>query len=144
MAALLRLLAAVAMAVALALPGVSDEGGENNGGVGVWVLPRASCVPPIAAAPRAVRNGVPIAQDCLMKVSDECGPTAATFVDDMSGLPVSLHVSGSVVRVPASLLQALAAMPLPTASVLITDSQHVGYVALIAVHANGTATIRVF
>jgi hypothetical protein len=144
MAALLRVLVATALAIALALPGVSDEGGENSGGLGVWVLPRASFVPPIPATPRDTRSAHSISQDCVMQLSSECGAAAGTFVEDMAGVPVALQVTGSTVRIPAALLQAMALHPSATATVIVTDSQQLGYVVRIAMNGNGTATIRVF
>jgi hypothetical protein len=143
MARVLRVLAAIAFAIAFALPGVTDEGGENGSGTGVWVLPSAACAPVVCGVPREVRT-VPCNVDCVMRVSSDCGHTGATFVDDMTGLPVALQVSGSQVRLAASLLQALAGAARPTATVLIVDGHQFGYALTITVNAGGTATIRVY
>jgi hypothetical protein len=142
MATMLRVLVAAALALALALPAVGDEGGENTGGMGVWVLPRWSFVAAVPGPVRDCRQAHPIGADCVMQISSECGPAAATLVDELSGLPVSLPVSGSLVRIPATLLQALAQSSAP-ATVVVADSEQRGYVMTITFGAPGTATISV-
>lgn len=144
MTSLLRLLAALALAICLALPGVGDDGGENGGGTGVWVLPRATYLtPPCGGAPRASLLAHSIHQDCVMQVSEEVGAATASFVDNLSGVPCALPVVGTSVRIPAALLQSLAGLSLPTATVLIADAAQIGYVIHITVNGDATATIRV-
>jgi hypothetical protein len=142
MALLLRLLFAFAVAIALALPGFGDEGGGGDGGV--WVLPACAQGPAPCGEARDVRTGVAVGRDLVLQVSQGCGPTTATFVDEMSGVPVSLQVSGSLVRVPSSLLMALTQLPSPSATIVIMDSQHRGYVIQVVVSSDGTASVRVF
>lgn len=144
MASFFRLLAAFAVAICLALPGVGSEGGENGGGTGVWVLPRATFLtPPSGAAPRDMLAAHNITQNCVMQMSEEVGIATATFVDDMSGIPVELAVNGSIVTIPAVLLQSLVGLSTPTATVLIADAAQMGYVIQILARTDGTATIRV-
>src|SRR5688572_13626591 len=109
-------LLALALVAWLAVPGVGGDGGENGGGTGVWVLPRASTLTcstgsgvPIACESR------PITQDFFLLLSSEVGVASATLVDACSGLPVSLPVIGTVLRVPASLLQTISHNPVPSA-----------------------------
>jgi hypothetical protein len=145
MVSVLRVLVAAALALVIALPGVGFQGpGTNSGGVGVWVLPFAAPLTPPGGEPRATRTGLSIAQDCVLELSPDCGPVVATFVDDMTGEPVALHVSGSLVRIPASLMQALVGLPQPTATIVIADSEQRGYVIEITVAAGGTASVRVY
>src|SRR5204863_6393389 len=120
----------------------------NAGGTGVWILPRAGCVNiglglnAVARETRVLQ--APLNADCGMLMSVEVGNAVATFVDTLSAVPVSLPVNGSQVRLPASLLQALAQTPTRTASVLITDAAQVGYVMHISIDPQtGNATIRV-
>lgn len=143
MTSLIRVLAAIAFAICLALPGVGSDGGENGGGTGVWVLPRATCLtPPIGAAPRDQKT-VPIQADLQMQMSAEVGVACATFIDDTSGVPMALSVTGSLVTIPATLMQSLAGLSSPSGTIVIADAMQVGYVIQIVVHSNGTATIRV-
>ncbi len=95
-----RILAALAIAICLALPAVSGEGGETGGGSGVWVLPRASC---LAAPSPVARISSPVMAvgEITLNIDPELGPVVATMVDDMTGLPMALPVVGSQVRVPA-------------------------------------------
>ena len=140
---LLRVLAALALALALALPAVGDEGGENSGGMGVWVLPRPSFVPPLPAVSRATRP-FSITRDCVLQLSADCGPASGTIVDDVTGVPVALQVSGSTVRIPAALLQALAQDSTSTATAIISDSQQLGYVIKITFTGQGSASVTVY
>jgi hypothetical protein len=143
MALLFRVLVAVAIAIALALPGFGDEGGEGNSG-GVWVLPMCSQGPATSCQPRASLAGVPLGNELVLQVSAGCGPATATFVDEVTGVPVSLQVSGSLVRVPSSLMSALVELPSPKATIVIMDSQHRGYVIEIVANSNGTAALRAY
>jgi hypothetical protein len=147
MKSLSRILLALALAVWVALPGVGSDGGENAGGTGVWILPRACWLNSGLGmgAPRDSRVlQAPLTADCAMMMSVEVGNAVATFVDTLSGVPVSLPVSGSLVRLPVSLLHALSQSPQPTANVLITDAAQVGYVIHISIDPQtGNATIRV-
>jgi hypothetical protein len=145
MISLLRVLAALVFALCLALPGIGGDGdgGENGGGTGVWVLPRAGFLtPPATGAPRATLS-ISVNQDCLLQLSPEMGAATGTFVDDVSGSPVSLGISGSTARIPCALLQSLANMTVRTATVLVSDAAQLGYVIEITVHMDGTATLHV-
>ncbi len=143
MKSLTRVLVAVALAIWLALPGVGGDGGENGGGTGVWVLPRAQFLTQqLGAVPRASLSQHNLAQDVFMQLSPEIGVAMATFVDSATGVPVALPVNGTIVRLPANLLQAMAAAHVSTASILITDAVQVGYLITIVI-VNGKANIFV-
>ncbi len=142
----LRWLVAFALAICMALPVLGGEGGENGGGTGIWILPRANFLTMNggAAAPRDVRT-VGLSQDVLMEVHTDLGSVSATFVDQVSGSPVALQVQGRVVRVSASLLQMLGTMSTKTAYITIADATQLGYLIRISVDPiAGTATIQVF
>lgn len=110
MKSLLRPLVAIALAVWLALPLFGSEGGNNAGGTGIWILPRATFLASgmSQSAPRATKDLLANGQDLVMELSSECGACSATFVDELSGQPVALQANGGLVRLPASLLQSLA------------------------------------
>ncbi len=148
MTSLSRILLALALAIWVALPGVSSDGGENAGGTGVWILPCAANLNSgsgLGGMPRSSRSfQAPLTTDIAMMMSVEVGNATATFVEQVAGVPVALPVNGSLVRIPATLLQALAHAPQPSASILITDAAQVGYVIHVVIDPqSGTATIRV-
>jgi hypothetical protein len=146
MKALRNALLALALAAWLAVPGVGGDGGENGGGTGVWVLPRASTLTSStgSGAPIACESS-PITQDKFFLLSSEVGVASATLVDTCSGLPVSLPVLGTVMRVPATLMQAIAHNPVPSATVVVADAANVGYVIKIVVDPlTGTAQFHAY
>ncbi len=119
MKSLLRLLAALALAIWVAVPVVGSDGGDNAGGTGIWILPRATCLASgmEVTPPRAAKVLTTFNHDVVMQVSSECGAVVATFVDDLSGQPVSLATFSGQVRIPASLLQAMAGSSCPKAPI---------------------------
>jgi hypothetical protein len=135
-----------ALLIAFALPGIGNDGGENGGGSGVWVLPRACFLTsqtgssaPLAFATR------PMNQDLVMTMSAEVGVASGTFLEALSSVPVAVPVVGSTVRVPASLLQALALLQLPQATVVVSDAAQFGYVLKITVNpSTGTVLIQAY
>jgi hypothetical protein len=135
-----------ALLLAFALPGFGDDGGENGGGSGVWVLPRAcfltplsGSTPPLASMQRSIN------QDLVLQLSAEVGVASGTFLESLASVPVAVPVSGSTARVSASLLQSLALLPVPQATVVISDASHLGYVLKITVTAaTSTALIQVY
>lgn len=140
-----RILVGIALLVWLAIPAAGHGGGgENAGGTGVWILPRA--VPLCAAASATpVRESKLISdlgQDLMMSVSGECGIAVATFVDDITGVVTALPVSGALVRLPASLLQAMVASSCPQANIVVSDCNHVGYLIELRL-APGSQTISI-
>lgn len=148
MTSLSRILLALALAVWVALPGVGSDGGENAGGTGVWILPCAASINSgsgLGGTPRDSRVlQAPLTADVAMQMSVEVGNAVATFVEQMAGVPVALPVNGSIVRIPATLLQALAQAPHPNANILITDAAQVGYVIQVSIdRQSGAVTIRV-
>ena len=141
---LFRILAALALAIALALPAVGGEGGETGGGTGVWVLPGARylSIGPLGAVRESRSFG--ITQDIVMQISSQGGIASATFVDDLTMLPVSLPMSGMQVRIPSSLLQALSESSSPTGTIMIVDAQQFGYLMRLTVSSAGQATVDVY
>jgi hypothetical protein len=141
----LRGLLLVGLILGLTLRGISGEGGDNAGGTGIWILPQAGSLtqgPP--GAPRAVLNLASLNQDVNLSVSVQCGMVSASFVDGLSQAPVSLPVTGSVVRLHASLLQAMAAAGSTHASIVIVDAAQVGYrIEVVVDCALRTAIIKV-
>jgi hypothetical protein len=125
-----RLLAGIALLLWLALPVVSSDGGENAGGTGVWILPRAVqlVANPTSGPPRESHLCNNLSQDLVMVASNECGNVVATLVDEVSGVSTALSVSGTVVRCPGHLLQTLVSTGVRKAHIVISDSSQTGYV----------------
>lgn len=141
-----RALLALLLAAWFTLPSTGDDGGENAGGTGVWILPRSTFL----AATACTGGGVPreaktftLASDIVLALSSEVGEATATWIDEIAGVAVSLPISGGQVRVPATLLQALGNAPLRQATIVIADASHAGYVLEVDVAANGTVTVGV-
>lgn len=140
-----RVLVSVALLVWLAIPAIGNGGGggENAGGTGVWILPRAM---PLAAGAlvrdsRVISN---LSQDQVLGVSAECGAVVATFVDEMTSVATALPVSGSFVRIPRALMQAMVATNCPKANIVVADQSQVGYLLeLVLVPASGSIAISV-
>lgn len=145
MKSILRLLAALALAVWVAVPTFGNDGGDNAGGTGIWILPRASFLATgsTEAGPRASKVLSSFSQDIVMQVSNECGTCVATFADELSGQQVSLQAYGGLVRVPASLLQALVGSSCSKAHIVIADASQLGYVLSIDRRDDGSLVLRV-
>lgn len=150
----LRNVLALVVAFWLAIPTTSSDtlGGENNSGTGVWILPCCAQVNNLtggvgSGAPRMEITIAGLTGDIGLRVSDQCGAVAATFIDDISGLPVSLPVAGRVVVLKESLLRALAQSAahnvIAKASIVVTDALQRGYVLRIAAHAGGRFVLQV-
>lgn len=144
MMSLLRLLLALVTATIIALPIISSDGGENGGGTGIWILPRARflCAGP-APAPLDSKNLATLSVDLVMQVSAECGACVATLIDEVSGVPVSLPAVGSRIRLSAALLQVVASGG-GRASIVILDSSGLGYSLKVTTSSSGGATIAVY
>ncbi len=144
---LLRVALVSLLALWLASPTTGSEGGENGGGTGVWILP--ACVPMpettlTGTQFRASHVVASVANDVVLRTSNEMGATVATFTDELSGTPVALTVVGHNVRCPRAALEALANSPLPSATIVCTDADQRGYVILVRVDpATGKVTFRV-
>jgi hypothetical protein len=145
MKSLLRPLVALAVAVWLALPLVGNDGGNNAGGTGIWILPRATFLASgmSQSTPRATKDLLANGQDVVMEVSSECGECSATFVDELSGQPVALQTSGGLVRLPAALLQSLACAAGTKAHIVITDANQLGYLLTIDRREDGSLILKV-
>ena len=140
---LTRSLLALMLAIGLALPVVGGEGGENGGGTGIWILPRASFLSAQTVAPRDTRS-ISTQGNLVVQVSADVGVCTATSIDGLTGLPVALPVNGNQITIPGALLQAIGNTPTKTANVVIADAFQVGYLLRISVGANGCATVMVF
>jgi hypothetical protein len=142
-----RFLVGIALLVWLAIPAIGNGGGgENAGGTGVWILPRAMplCAGVGTAEIRETKLVTSLIQDLVMSVSAECGAAAATFVDEMSAVPTALPVSGSLVCIPRNLLQAMVTAGSPRATIVVADANQIGYVIeLTLVPATGAISITV-
>ena len=147
MSSLLRKALVLLVAAWLAIPTVCDEGGENNGGTGVWILPACANVPATGA-----QGGAPVrgqfersdaSTDVKMELASQMSSAVATFVDEVSGSPVALPVTGRIVTVPKQLLQTLKQTAL-TGSIIISDAAQRGYVLGLQVSSAGVVKISVY
>lgn len=138
-----RVLVAIALAIWMALPGFGDDGGDNAGGTGIWILPRASYLAgdSLDGAVRAQRLPSP-GMDMLVAVASNCGSCSATFVDELAGQPVSLQMFGGLVRVPASVLQSLPSGPGLKAHLVICDATQLGYVVRVERREDGSLVLK--
>lgn len=82
--------------------------------------------------------------DVIMRTAGQMGAASATFVDDMSGVPVSLTVSGRLVTLPKTLLQALESSVKKTATIVITDAVQSGYVMRVTILPDGSVKIAIY
>lgn len=137
-----RFLFALILAILLALPSISGDGGENGGGTGVWVLPRATFLASGVVEPRAVQQVTP-GQDLILEMSSEVGMATAVFVDDLSQVPISLPVNGLNVRMPAAVMQSFLGCSAQTATIMISDASHMGYLIRVVTQSNGTLSMQV-
>jgi hypothetical protein len=152
MKALRRLTLFAALALCLALPGIGSdgEGGENAGGTGVWILPRANFLAAgelecRSEAPRATMSFASANTNVAITTSTELGDFSAVLVDPISGIPVSLTKSGSDVLVPAELLKQLCEVGCQVADIVITDAQQLGYVIAIEFdQATGQVSMKAY
>jgi len=145
---MLRVLLATVLVAWIAQPTLGG-GGENAGGSGVWILPRAQALAcssgtPLSA-PRSQFTVVGLASDLRLQVSNEMGMAVASLVEDLSGTPVPLSVSGLIVEVPSAMLVAIGAQPTTEAMVLISDANQLGYVLALEVDAaNDQVVVKVW
>ena len=140
-----RVLVAIALVIWTALPILGSDGGDNASGTGIWILPRAGYLACDAqnAEVRAQRNLPTSCQDLMVAVSSDCGACAATFLDEVSGQPVPLPSVGGVVRIPASLLQALPQGNGTKAHVVISDAAQLGYMMRVERREDGSFAVKV-
>lgn len=137
-----RTLLSILFAVLIVLPGIGSVGGDNAGGTGVWILPRATAlspsmvsfgaacgdVPPLLGQPRETRVLAGYEDSLSIVGSGELGVPVATLIDNVSGSPIALSVTGTAVLLPASVIQQLASSGVTSASITIMDATHRGYV----------------
>lgn len=131
----------------LAIPTLCDEGGGNGGG-GVWILPCCAnlggVTPTDGDQARSTKSVSNTALDVSMCTASQMGTASATFVDDMSGVPVSLPVSGRLVTLPKVLLQALESSVKKAATIVITDAVQTGYVMRVTIQPDGSVKISIY
>lgn len=143
----LRNLLVLLVALCLAIPTICDEGGENNGGTGVWILPAcANITAPRSAAAASSRGswaGSGTSVDVKMAVASEMGAPSAMLVDEVSGVPIALPTSGRMVTISKNLLQALHQASVRTASVVITDTMQRGYILKVNILLDGKVNITI-
>lgn len=140
-----RVLVAIALAVWLAMPILGNDGGDNAGGTGIWILPRAGYLAANSqeAVAREQRNVPSFGQDLQVAVSSECGACGATFLDEVSGQPVALQSVGGVVRIPAALLQSLPQGDGTKAHIVISDASQLGYLMRVERREDGSLVVKV-
>jgi hypothetical protein len=138
MTSMLRVLLATVLVAWIAQPTIGG-GGENAGGSGVWILPRPGALACSSGtpqgAPRAQFTVVGLASDLRLQISSEMGLAVASLVEDLTGTPMPLQVSGLVVEIPTEMLLAIGAQSPSEASVLISDANQLGYVLELEVDA---------
>ena len=133
-----RLVSALLVAAMLALPGVGSDGGENAGGTGVWILPRASFLSaaPVGQVPLPVPTSdfvSPVSVDLALTTASEMGSFTATLIDQISGAPLLLPTNGRNVILTRGTLQGLLAAGTTVAHVLIADANQLGYVVGLSI-----------
>ncbi len=149
MKALLHCLLALLATVIVALPSPGSEGGENAGGTGVWILPFCSQINsgqeqgPASTA----RLTIPVTdfnRDVRLEISSQMGQAVATCVDEMTGYPTGLVVSGRTVIVPSQLMRSLS-LARVNATILVMDASSCGYCIAVQVdHATGAINLLVY
>lgn len=148
MTMLLRAVLAVLLTAWISLPATGSEGGGNAGGTGVWILPRATylCSSQLpTTAPKSQFSVPTLQQDLSLQLDDGMGMAVATLVDDVAGAVVPLQVTGNLAVVPAALLQGLGSAPTPTATVMISDAAHLGYLIRLTVNAStNTCVVAIY
>ncbi len=134
-----RSLLSILFAMLVVLPGIGRAGGDNAGGTGVWILPRASTLSPamvsvatdphapISIEPREVRLLDNLQNNLALVASDDMGTPVATLVDGVSGAPIALPVEGRTATLTATMLQQLVGSGVTTATIILLDAQHRGY-----------------
>lgn len=148
MSSLFRNVLILLIASFLAMPTLCDGGGENNGGGGVWILPCCANLGGVTtgagAQPRAAKLAASTSSDLTMRTACQMGTASATFVDDMSGVPVSLSVTGRIVTLPKMLLQALQSSVKKSGTLVITDALQSGYVMRVTIQSGGLVKIAIY
>ncbi len=146
---LVHLLLVLATVLAWTLPVPGGEGGENAGGTGIWILPRCSGMHTGSAGlppgpPRLCGPVRDVSRDIDLQVSEEMGQSVAVLLDDGSGLPQSLPVSGQTIRIPAAMLTALAGARLG-ADVIVLDAANNGYrMRIVCDEEQGSLSLAVY
>ena len=134
----LRAILLATLGALLALPSVGDEvvGGENAGNGGVWILPAACFLAQSSGgltAVRATHTASDLSKGCEMQLASNMGLAVASYVDDAGGSPVSLPVSGSVLKVSSQFMTSLVANGSTGGTIIVADATQKGYRICIAV-----------
>lgn len=146
MQVLSRILLSILIAIAIAMPGIGGEGGENAGGTGVWILPRSSCLSSVVAP---ISSGAPtrllsdFAHDFVLRAGDDCGLVVATATNPATATSFPLVVSGRDVILTTHLFDMLRASGVSNLTIVIADAQNMGYVITVSGLTTGSATFTV-
>lgn len=149
MQTLARILLTILLAIAIAVPSVGGEGGENAGGTGVWILPRSSCLSgflaPNVCSPNvgSTHSVADMAHDFTLRVDEECGEVVATAVDPATSASIVLAVSGRDVIVTPHLFDAVRGAGGAGLSIVISDAANRGYVITATLESSGAVTFSV-
>lgn len=150
MNAIARLLLAVFLAALIVLPTVGSEGGENGGGTGIWILPRATFFSSgagaeVGAIPRANQVFNNASQGMRLMMSDDVGSAVATLVDEVSGFPTALGIAGLQVTISSTLIQSMIAANNLRATIVVTDESQMGYyIKLVLLPETNRIELRVY
>ena len=143
----LSILPVLLAALVFALHAVGDEGGENGGGTGVWILPACAFVNSgnvnEAETPRLIISIDDPSQDVKLRVSGQLGSPTATYVDGTTGESQSLVVDGKQVVFPSGLLQVVSSGASEGGTIVIVDAQQNGYVIRVSATEGDEVTFRV-
>lgn len=144
----LRSLFAAVLALWLAHPGVGGDGGENGSGSGVFILPHSgffSSTSSLCGPGRQTITLNDLTRDATLTTSSEMGSPVATLVDQVSGVPIALPVSGKNVILPAAVMQNLLQAGVAEARILVVDGCQRGYQILLRIDAGArSATLTVY
>lgn len=134
MKTLSRLSLLIAFAVWLALPTVGNDGGDNAGGTGVWILPRstflasgAPMIDPATAARESIQVASGLTSSVTLTASSEMGTMTATMMESTTGTPVALPTNGRNITLSADLLRGIREAG-ASAKIVVLDGLLQGYV----------------
>ena len=149
----LRSVPALLLAALLALPGIGSESGPGatGGGTGVWILPTPKYVASVTTSPSTIGPAsasfaMPsLGSGVTVTAAADLGEVNAVLIDEVSGSPVPLVVSGRDVAIDREVLQGLLNSGTFAAYIVITDANLLGYVLKLAIDpatSSATLTLR--
>lgn len=150
MKTLSRLSLLIAFAVWLALPTVGNDGGDNAGGTGVWILPRSTFLAsgsPLIDPSTAARESIGVAAalaPVTLTASSEMGAMTATLLEPTTGTPMALPTNGRNITLSADVLRGIREAG-TTAKVVVLDGLLQGYVLEVSfTSATSAGEIRIY